>query len=350
MANEQSGLTSPSLSNEPGLNWGICGAAIHARKFMVEAIHRQGGRVVVIGASSRERAAAFATDFKIPQALEGYDAVLEHPEVEAVYLPLANHLHFKWALACARAGKHCLCEKPLVLSLCDARELREAFARAERRLMEAFMWRHHPHSAKILKMIREGEVGALRRFHATHGLLVEPRKGYRWGEQPGAGVFWDIGSYMVNGARFCFGAEPLAVSARSMPVHPGSRTDCSTVGWLDFGDDRLATFGCSNTSAYRQEFTLVGTRGSLQVTRPLTNLKGPTIFRLEVDGQSSERCFDPVNPYIEMVEHFTDAVRNPGRDLAPAEDGLEQAAAMEALAASAAQGGAPQSVPRSITI
>lgn len=332
------------------LNWGILGAADHARRFMAEAIQRQGGRIVAIAASTRERAVDFARAFGIPEALAGYDTLLARSDIDAVYIPLVNSLHFEWALACARAGKHCLCEKPMVLTLREARELRQAFTRADRRLVEAFMWRHHAHAAQVRQMLRAGAIGRLLRFHATHGFMLERRDGYRLKDEPGSGVLWDIGAYMADGARFFFETEPIAVSARGAPVRAGSRTDLSVVGWLDFGDQRLATFGCSYASAYRQEFVLVGETGSIQITRPLTNLKGPSIIRMEVDGKVTlDYPVMPTNPYEREVNHFARLVRDPALPLAPAEDGVAQAAVMEALATSAAQGGALQEVAKGVS-
>ena len=190
---------------------------------MVEAIRNQGGRIVAIrGQHRRTPAEAFARDFDIPQAIEGYVGVINHPDVEAVYLPLINTLHFEWALACARAGKHCLCEKPLVLLLREARELRWAFAGAGRRLVEAFMWRHNPHTAETLRLAQGGELGELRRFHAMHGYGRTLSAGRATATKTCRGQGCSGTSAPIWSTRHGFSSarSPSPFPARTQPVRP----------------------------------------------------------------------------------------------------------------------------------
>lgn len=336
-------MVKPETQCKP-LKWGILGAARIARKSFARAILDTGGKIVAIGASSRERAEVFARDFGIPQACEGYEAVLANDEVEAVYIPLANGLHFQWALECARAGKHCLCEKPLVLSASDAAELRQAFDLAGCRIVEGFMWRHHPLAAWLQEQINRGEIGDLRRINVSFSFMFDRPDDYRWSDDQGGGALWDIGCYCINGMRFLFGDEPLLVSARSKWVAPERRTDCSTAGWLDFGEDRMGTFDCSFTSSYHQFMSVVGTRGVMTMFMPFRGMADVTTVRTQAGDNVTEKSFPPDNGYERIVEHFTRAARDPSFALQPAEDGLAQAIAMEALARSAAEGGAPQIV------
>ena len=145
----------------PPLRWGVLGAARIAGK-VVPALKAAGDIVVAIGASSQERAEAFAREHGIPHALTGYQAVLDRDDIDAVYIPLSNALHFRWALDCALAGKHCLCEKPLVLTAEEARQLHEAFKREHLRLLEGFMWRHLPQTEWLRHQVAAGEIGTLR--------------------------------------------------------------------------------------------------------------------------------------------------------------------------------------------
>lgn len=324
------------------LKWGILGAARIARKAFANAIKATGGSVEAIGASSLARAAQFARDFDIPQACEGYRPVIEHPGVEAVYIPLANGMHFQWALECARAGKHCLCEKPLVLAADEAQQLHEAFEQAGCRLVEGFMWRHHPLAGWLEQQLGEGGIGELQRVDTSFSFMFDRPDDFRWRDDQGGGALWDIGCYCVNAMRMFFADEPQLVSARSRWVAPESRTDAATVGWLDFGENRLGTFNCSFTSAYHQFITLVGTRGTIQVNRPFTGLAGPVTAHVQLGDAATQEHFDPDNGYERLVEHFTRAARDPSFALGPAEDGLAQAKVMEALARSAAANGAPQ--------
>jgi len=334
----------PPADNPPPLSWGILGAARIARKAAVTSIRATGGVVAAIGARSLERAEAFARELEIPRAYEGYQAVIEDPAVQAVYLPLANGLHFRWALACALAGKHCLCEKPLVLTAEEARQLREAFAQADCRLAEGFMWRHHAQTAWIERQLRQGEIGELRRIHAAFSFNLDRESDYRWLDEHGGGSIWDIGVYCINAMRLYFGKEPLQVSARSLVLAPGLRADRSSVGWLDFGADALGTFECSFQSFYDQSLTLTGSEGLIRVERPFPGLPLTLAATIQVGETVLRQTFTPENAYEKMFAHFTRAAHDPSFALQPAEDGLDQAMVMEALAQSAAEGGAPRIV------
>ena len=339
----QPSQSSDSIPASRPLAWGILGAARIARGHVAPAIREAGGQIVAVGASTLDRARAFAQELEIPQAFEGYQAVIENPQVEAVYIPLANGLHFPWALACAHAGKHCLCEKPLALRADDARALHEAFTQAGVRLMEGFMWRHVPRALWLEDQIRRGAIGPLRRVVASFSFPLDRPEDFRWRDDQGGGALWDIGCYCANAARLFFGEEPLAVSARSSPLRKGSAVDRSTVGWLEFdSDDRLATFDCSFTSSYRQELVLVGADATFAVPSPFRSSESTRVVKLVGGQPAQETFFEAANPYAAMVAHFTRAARDSSFALQPGEDGLKQASVMEALAASAAAEGAPR--------
>jgi predicted dehydrogenase len=326
----------------PPLRWGVLGAARIARK-VLPALRESGAQLVAIGASSAERAEAFAHELEIPHAHGDYAAVLQRDDVDAVYIPLSNGLHFRWALECARAGKHCLVEKPLALTAAEARELHVAFRNSGHRLMEGFMWRHTPQTTWLLRRLEAGDIGELRRINATFSFNLERAHDYRWRDDQGGGALWDIGCYCMNAARLFFGVEPQRVSARTVPVQPGSVADRSVAGWADFGGDRLLTFSCSMSSCYAQELTLFGSHGMLRVVQPFSG-GGRIEVTLHPAERSYERVFDPVSPFACMGQHFTRAAYDPSFALLPGEDGLAQARAMEALAHSGLNQGQMQFV------
>lgn len=341
---DEIGSSNKAIESQP-LRWGILGAARIARTSVAPAIRARGDVLRVIGASSLERAEAFARDCGVENAVEGYRVVLDRDDIDAVYLPLANDLHFRWALACAQAGKHCLCEKPMVLTADEARQLRDAFKRTGCELMEAFMWRHTTRTARIKQLVREGAIGRLRRIHVTTSFTLDrPPDNYRWSDDPGGGALWDLACYAVNAMRLYFKAEPVAVSARSHAIRPGGSADMSSVGWLDFGDDRLGTLECSYGSAYLQQMILIGTDGVLDVRYPFFGLPREASATLTVKDETQQLDFEPENAFERMLEHFGRAIHDRSLALWPGEDGAVQARAMEALATSAQSGGAPQDV------
>lgn len=321
------------------LRWGVLGAARIATK-VVPALKAAGDTVVAIGASSRARAEAFAREHGIAHAIEGYQGVLDRDDIDAVYIPLANGLHFRWALACALAGKHCLCEKPLVLTADEARQLHDAFLREGLRLLEGFMWRHLPQTEWLRQHMASGEIGTLRRVHGTFSCRLDRPQDYRWGDEQGGGSLWDIGTYVINAARLFFADEPLRVSACATPVALGLAADRSCVGWMDFGEHRLATFVSSFDSAYDNSLTLTGESGVIHVTLPFMGCMGQTRVRLNSGQTSTEHVFETTDAYRLMALHFRRAVHDPAFSLAPGEDGYAHARTMEALVKSMAGMGA----------
>jgi predicted dehydrogenase len=320
------------------LNWGILGAARINRR-IAPAIHDAGSQVVALAASSLTRAEEAAAAYDIPRAHEGYQRALDDPDVEIVYLPLANSLHPEWLRATAEAGKACLCEKPLVLSAAEAGDVRDRFAAAGRPLVEAFMWRHHPQATWLKEQLVPGRLGEPKRIHATFSFPLDRPDDYRWSARMGGGAIADIGGYGVNAARYFFGAEPIAVSFRG-EFRPGpDGVDDTAAGWLDFGEGRLATISCSIANAFAQGLEVVGTEGRAWVERPWLSVDVPTRVIVERGHDRETKEFPPVNAYRTLVEHFERVVRD-GADLAPAETGVEQAAALEAAIHSARREGA----------
>jgi len=332
-----------TVSSPDPLRWGVLGAARIAGK-VVPAIRAAGGEVVALAASRRERAEQAGRGLGIARTYEGYARLLEDEEVEAVYLPLANGLHHEWLLATADAGKACLCEKPLVLSAAEAVEVRDRFRRAGRRLQEAFMWRHHPQADWLAEQLVPGRLGEPLRFHATFSFRLDRPHDYRWSRAMGGGAIADIGCYGINAARRFFAREPLAVSFRARFGTGDDGVDESAAGWLDFGDGRLATVSCSFRSAFAQGIEVVGDEGRARVDRPWLSVGTPTEIVTERANQPETRRFEAVNAFEAMVCHFTRTVRDPALARQPAEDGVAQAAVLEAALASARDGGAAQPV------
>jgi len=291
---------------------------------------------VAIAASSEERAREFAKEKGIAKSYGSYEALLDDPEVEAVYLALSNDLHLEWAIRSARAGKACLCEKPLVLNGPDAMELHNFFVESGCRLQEAFMWRHHPQTQWLSEQIAAGELGRLQKIHTNFAFTLElPPENYRWHPDKGGGSLFDLGSYGVNAARYFFGCEPVAASARGHFLAAPRAVDESLAAWMDFGDGRMATIACSYRTTYFQCLEIIGTEGRAWLERPWTNLDQTTQVEIERNGDRMVKRFPPENAYALMVAHFRRAVRDPAYALRPGEDGAAQAAAMEGLMQSA---------------
>lgn len=294
---------------------------------------------MAIGASSKGRAEAFANKSGIARAYGDYRALLDDEQVDAVYLALANGLHLEWAAETARADKACLCEKPMVLSARDAHDLHALYGESGRRLQEAFMWRHHPQIEWLSEELNDGRIGELRRINAVFSFRFDRPENYRWKADQGGGSLWDVGCYCVDAARFFFKAEPVAASIRAMLRPEPDAVDESAAGWIDFGEGRLATLSCSFTSAYNQGLEILGTEGRAWLGKPWGHVDTLTRVAIEKDGERTWRDFEPTDAYVDMVRHFSRAVRDPDYALHPAEGGLAQAIAMEGIQQSAKNAG-----------
>jgi predicted dehydrogenase len=254
------------MTSEP-VRWGVLGTAHIGVEKVIPAMRPSTvSRVVAIASRSQEQAEAAASSLGIPAAHGSYQALLDDPEVEAVYIPLPNHLHPEWTMAAAAAGKHVLCEKPLAITSADAAAMVEACAAAEVKLMEAFMYRLHPLWVQVRQMMAGGLVGELVALQSFFSYRNVDAGNIRNIAEYGGGAMLDIGCYPVNLARMLFGAEPTEVRA-AIRHDPDFGTDVVTSAILDF-DGRHATFTCSTQIEPSQRVELVGTAGRLVVEIP----------------------------------------------------------------------------------
>jgi predicted dehydrogenase len=249
------------------VRWGVLGAAdIAVRKVIPAMRGSELSRVEAIASRSAERAAAAAAQLGIPRSYCSYEALFEDPEIEAVYIPLPNHLHAKWTIAAAGAGKHVLCEKPLALSSSDAREMVTAADRAGVKLMEAFMYRLHPLWVEVRRRVEEGTIGEVLAIQSFFSYRNVDGANIRNIAEFGGGALYDVGCYPVNVARMLFGAEPTEVKGL---IRRDERfgTDAVTTAILDF-DGRHASFTCSTQLEDDQRVHIQGTAGRLLVEIP----------------------------------------------------------------------------------
>jgi predicted dehydrogenase len=229
--------------------------------------------VVAVAARDRERAETFARKHKIPTVHGSYDELIADPNVDAIYNPLPNGLHGRWTLAALKAGKPVLCEKPLTANADEAEQVAAAARDSGLVVMEAFHYRYHPLTDRVLEIIR-GELGPLRRVETRMCIPLPSRKDIRYQLNLAGGAVMDVGCYAIHQARTLAGAEPEVVSARAKCISPG--VDRWLRADLQFPDDCTGSFECALWS--RRLLSLgarvEGERGTLTVF----NLTGPQYF------------------------------------------------------------------------
>jgi predicted dehydrogenase len=296
------------------IRWGILGNATIARVCVIPAIQKSSNGVVhALATRSPERAAAVAKDNGISIILNSYGALIADPAIDAVYIPLPNHLHHQWALKALSAGKHVLCEKPLACTACEAQEMEDAAARARLLLMEAFMYRFHPRSQRIKQLAADGSIGTpcLVRsafcYHMGKDTLLSGDN-YRLRPEMGGGALLDVGCYGVSVARWLFAAEPIQVQAQAV-YHKGG-ADIHFVGSLRFPGNELATIEASFSSALQQTYSVIGSHGAIDLPHDaFIPWENDALFTVRERNQEKgqEHIIPGADEYQLMVEHFADA-------------------------------------------
>ena len=338
------------MGTEKALRWGILGCARITRRGLVPGI-RASGTGVLHALASRDPATAkaWAAEFGVPRAHDSYRAMLDDPEIDAIYIPLPNELHRPWVTAAADAGKHVLCEKPLALDAAEAAAMVEHCRDRGVLLMEAFMWRHQPRSLELRRLIREGAIGELRLIRSSFSFPIVPDD-WRLDPARGGGALWDVGCYGVSTARFFAGAEPIVIRAIE---HTGpTGVDLTLTALLEFPGGVIGAIDCSFEQPFRCTYELVGTRGVIEVPDAyLQPASGPPTGRLRIVGASPESGtadeprtleFGAVNQYAAMVDAFARSVAA-GVPIDPAEDGLAQMIALDRIKQAARLSGNPPS-------
>jgi len=287
------------------VSWGILGCAGIAERALIPAI-RGSSNGTLAGIASRDprKAKSWATRFGIPKAYGDYAALLGDPGIDAVYIPLPNHLHCEWSVRAARAGKHVLCEKPMAMNASEARKMAGAASGAGVLLMEAFMYRFHPRMERALRLIAAGAVGEVRSVRSAFTFVFAAGDDdYRWRPEFGGGALYDIGCYPVSAARLVFGAEPISVFARSR-LHPKHGVDVETELLLEFPGERFASLCGGFESQFRSHLEVSGSRGYLTLERAFSAKHFDTEIRL-VNGEKTRAVPVPANDqYARTVEHF----------------------------------------------
>jgi xylose dehydrogenase (NAD/NADP) len=313
-----------------GVAWGVLSTARINRLVLPGA--RASDRVDVIAVASRSAQAAeeYAREQGIERAYGSYQALLQDPDVEAVYIPLPNSLHVEWSMRALEAGKHVLCEKPLGRRSAEVEAVFDAADRAGRLLMEAFMYRHNPQTARLVELVREGAIGELRLIRAAFSFSVAEPSNVRLARELDGGALMDVGCYCVSGARL-LGGEPERVYGEQVLRSGG--VDVRFSGTLRFPGDVVAQFDSALVLPERDELEAIGDEGSLFLDDPW-HCRRPVI-ELRGDGGVEQIEIEPANSYTLELENFSDAIRGEAGPLLGREDALGQARTIEALYRSA---------------
>ena len=294
------------------MKWGIMSAANIAKKIVIPAIQRAENAEIEAIASLSGNAEETAADFDIPKTYDTYEELLADEEVEAVYIPLPNHLHKEWTLKAARAGKHVLCEKPAALNRADVEDMIEACNENGVYFLEAFMYQFHPQHPRVKELIQEGHIGDVQLIRPSFSFYLDPSSSnIRLEADKGGGALWDVGCYGVHSALNLIN-EPVKDWTVSSSLHPTSKVDTTTLATLTLANDVKVAIDCSFDMVFRDEYQVVGSEGLIHVHhayRPDAKDHIGKITVTKADGEVST-YEETGDQYRLQVETFMKAINN----------------------------------------
>lgn len=314
------------------IQWGVLSTAKIGVEKVVPAMQRsEHCEIVAIASRSVDRAQKAADDLGIPRAYGGYDELLADADVEAVYNPLPNHMHVPWSVKALEAGKHVLCEKPIGLSAAEGRTLVDAGARhPELKLMEAFMYRHHPQWRRAQEIVRAGGVGELRTIQSFFSYYNDDPENIRNRPEYGGGGLMDIGCYNISLSRLIFDQEPDRVLGL-VDYDPELKTDRLASGVLDF-ETGSSTFTCSMQLSPFQRVNIFGTEGRVEIEIPFNAPPNrPCRMHHQRGSEIEEIEIETCNQYTIQGDLFSEAIRNDAPVPTPIEDAVANMRIIEAV-------------------
>jgi D-xylose 1-dehydrogenase (NADP+, D-xylono-1,5-lactone-forming) len=315
------------------VRWGIVSTADINRKVIPGAKESPKVELIAVASRAQDRADEYAKEWGIERAYGTYEALLEDPDVEALYISLPNTMHTEWSIRAVQAGKHVLCEKPLSRHPEDVAAAFDAADRAGRLLTEAFMYRHNPQTKRLKELVDEGAIGELRLVRSAFSYALYDADNIRLRTDVEGGALMDVGCYNVSGSRL-LGGEPEQVFGEAW--YGPSGTDWVFAGTMRFPGNVIATFDCGTAMPNRDELEAIGSEGSLFLDDPwhcnvpvIEVRRADGVERIEIERQDSYRL---------ELENLSDAIRGEGKLLLARDDAMGQARALEALHTSAATG------------
>ncbi|MGK2860605.1 MAG: Gfo/Idh/MocA family protein [Chitinophagaceae bacterium] len=314
------------------VRWGIFSTARIGREKVIPAIQTsQFCEVAAIASANREVAQQIAKRLHIPVVYDSYEKLLTDPEIDAVYIPLPNHLHVEWAIKSLQSGKHVLCEKPIGLSSAEAKKLLDVSEQHPHlKIMEAFMYCFHPQWVFAKKMVKEKKIGELKTIQSFFSYFNADPNNIRNQKKTGGGGLMDIGCYCISQSRFIFDREPVRVFG-IVEYDPVFQTDRTASGILDFSTGE-ATFTCSTQLSPYQRVNILGTHGRIEIEIPFNApLAEPTRLWLQTNGEKEEIIFEPANQYTIQFDLFSKAIINNEAVPTPLEDAVNNMKAIEAI-------------------
>jgi len=314
------------------IKWGILGSAHIATEHVIPAmLSCQYGEVYAIASRSTEKAQNIAEQFGIPEFYGSYEELLADKEVDAIYIPLPNHLHVQWAIKALEADKHVLVEKPVGLSSKEAeRLLQETKKYPHLKVMEAFMYRHHPQWIKVKELVDQKAIGDIKTIQSSFSFFEDDPNSIVNSKEFGGGSLMDIGCYPISLSRFMFNSEPKSISS-VIEYHPDFKVDVLASGILEF-ETGTSVFFSSTQLADNQQAQIFGTKGNIKFELPFNPpIDRPSKIWVTIGDDCQTIEFETCNQYTIQADLFALAIRNNTPVPTPLEDSVKNMIVIEKL-------------------
>ena len=313
-------MTRPAHPKGDVIRWGLLSTARINRALLGPLARSERSELAAVASRSPARARAYADRFGIPRSYGSYDELLADPQIDVVYISLPNSLHCEWTVAAAEAGKHVLCEKPLVISLEEMDRVESAAHDARVTVFEAFMYLHHPQTLRLQEMVRSGELGRLQTVRSHFSFHLPADSGnVRLQPEMGGGSLWDVGVYPVSFSLVMADAGP--------PVQVfGTRRDGETAvdvafeGLMQFSNGVVAQISCGFHSPRQWGATLVGSRRILRIDEPWKPGFEGTVSTVETrnhEGEQQTFTFSAPDPYASEVAAMESCILDGASPMVP---------------------------------
>lgn len=305
------------------VSWGVLSTANIGTAKVIPAMQK-GNYTKVNAIASRDlgKAKQTAKSLGIPKAYGSYQELLADKEIDAIYIPLPNHLHVEWSIKSLETGKHVLCEKPIGMNYNDAIRLQNEIKKYPGlKVMEAFMYRHHPQTISTKKLIADGSIGELRNIHTMFTYYNANPKDIRNQADIGGGGLLDIGCYCISISRYLYDSEPNRVCA-TIEYDPKLKIDRLVSAVLEF-EKGNSVFTCSTQLTSHQYAKVLGTKGKMELETPFTPMpEDSTKIILQAGEKTDEIIFEPCDQYTIQGDMFSQAILNNTSVFTPFEDAL----------------------------
>ncbi|MGM8365933.1 Gfo/Idh/MocA family protein [Virgibacillus sp. W0181] len=297
------------------VRWGILSTANIAQQQMIPAIIRATNAEVTAIATSSDvnKAKKIAEQFSIDKVYQSYEELLNDSHIDAVYIPIPNNLHKEWSIKAAIKGKHVLCEKPATMNAKEVRDIEMVFKENNVLFMEGFMYYFHPQHKRVKEIIGRGEIGEVSLIQSGHSYSMtkeDKNTNIRMRKEMGGGTIYDLGCYSIHLMRHILQTEPESVFVHAVE-DPRYEVDMETVTYLSFPNGIRATFDTSFNLPVRHDYKIIGTKGSITVTRAFRPdlLGGEGHIIIEKGNKTRlETCHG--DQYRSEVEHISQSIIN----------------------------------------